>query len=210
MFFNKGSHSKFLWLSIAASILTILLKFTAYFITGSVGLFSDAIESIINLTAGIIALIMMTIALSPPDKEHPFGHHKAEYFASVTEGVLIFIAAIAIGVISVERILYPRELEQIGSGLLISVAASGINFFTAIVLIKAGRKYKSITLEADGKHLMTDVWTTGGVLAGLLLVKITGWTILDPIVAILVALNIIYTGIKLVMRSVSADGLCTF
>ena len=199
---KNGSHTKFLWLSIAASIFTIILKFSAYYITGSIGLFSDAIESFINLTAGIFALVMLTLALRPPDKKHPFGHHKAEYFASVTEGMLIFGAAITIGFTAVQRILNPRELDQLGFGLLISVIASAINLFTAVVLINAGKKYRSITLEADGKHLMTDVWTTAGVLAGLLLVKLTGWIILDSIAAIAVALNIIYTGTKLVMQSV--------
>ncbi len=199
----NGSPVKYVWISIAASIATIVLKGSAYYITGSVGLLSDALESFINLAAALMALMLITIAMSPPDREHPFGHSKAEYFSSVIEGTLIFIAAIAIGVTSTERLLNPHPLQDLGIGLMISVLASCINFFTALVLLRAGKRCKSITLEADARHLLTDVWTTGGVLAGLLLVKITGWIILDPLIAILVAINIIFTGIKLIMRSVS-------
>jgi cation diffusion facilitator family transporter len=197
------SPVKYVWISIAASIATILLKGGAYFITGSVGLLSDALESFINLAAALAALIMITIAMTPPDKDHPFGHSKAEYFSSVIEGTLILVAAIAIGVTSTERLMNPQPLQELGIGLLISVSASLINLFTAIVMLKAGKRLNSITLEADARHLMTDVWTTGGVLMGLLLVKITGWIILDPVIAILVAVNIVFTGIRLIKRSVS-------
>jgi cation diffusion facilitator family transporter len=200
---QKKSHIKFVWISVSASIITLVLKGIAYQLTGSVGLLSDALESLINLAAAVMALILLTIAISPPDKEHPFGHHKAEYFSSVIEGSLILFAAIAIGVTSFERLLNPRPLDDIGIGLLISAFASFINLFTALILLKAGKRYNSITLEADAHHLLTDVWTTGGVLAGLLIVKFTGWIILDPVIAILVALNIVFTGIKLIMRSVS-------
>ncbi len=200
---QKNSPVKFIWISVAASILTLLLKGIAYYLTGSVGLLSDALESVINLAAAIMALILLTIAQNPPDKEHPFGHSKAEYFSSVIEGSLILFAAIAIGVTSIERIINPHPLEDIGSGLLVSATASLINLFTALFLLKAGKRYNSITLEADAHHLLTDVWTTGGVLAGLCIVKITGWVILDPIIAIFVALNIVITGIKLIRRSVS-------
>ncbi len=199
----EKSPVKYVWISIAASVSTIILKAGAYYITGSVGLLSDALESFINLAAALMALVLITVALTPPDREHPFGHNKAEYFSSVIEGALILLAAIAIGVTSIERIINPKELQDLGAGLVISVLASVINFITAMVLLKAGRKFRSITLEADAKHLMTDVWTTGGVLAGLLLVKITGWYFLDPVIAILVALNIVFTGVILIKRSVS-------
>jgi len=200
---ETGSPVKYVWISIAASIATILLKGGAYFLTGSVGLLSDAIESFINLAAAVMALILITIAVSPPDREHPFGHNKAEYFSSVIEGSLILLAAVAIGVTAVERILNPGTLNELGTGLIISASASVINLFTSLTLMKAGKRYNSITLEADAHHLMTDVWTTAGVIAGLFLVKITGWVILDPVIAILVAMNIVFTGVKLIRRSVS-------
>lgn len=199
----EKSPVKYVWISIAASVSTIILKAGAYYITGSVGLLSDALESFINLAAALMALVLITVALTPPDREHPFGHNKAEYFSSVIEGALILLAAIAIGVTSIERMMNPKELQDLGAGLAISVVASVINFITAMVLLKAGKKFRSITLEADAKHLMTDVWTTGGVLAGLFLVKITGWYFLDPVIAILVALNIVFTGVILIKRSVS-------
>jgi len=162
------NHSpvKYVWMSIAASVATIFLKGGAYFLTGSVGLFSDALESFINLAAAVMALICITIAVSPPDREHPFGHNKAEYFSSVLEGTLILIAAVAIGVTAIERIINPGELRELGTGLVISAFASSINFFTSLVLMRAGKKYNSITLEADAHHLMTDVWTTAGVTQG--------------------------------------------
>ena len=199
---EKKSQIKYIWLSVAASIITISLKGSAYFLTGSVGLLSDAIESFVNLAAAVMALVLLTIAMTPPDKKHPFGHNKAEYFSSAIEGILILLAAIAIGVTSIERIINPRELQEIGTGLLISVAASLVNLFVALTLLKAGKRYNSITLEADARHLLTDVWTTGGVLLGILIVYFTGWLILDPVIAIIVALNIIFSGIKLIKRSV--------
>jgi len=200
---TNNSPVKYVWISIAASVATIMLKGSAYYITGSVGLLSDALESFINLAAALTALVMITIAMSPPDKDHPFGHSKAEYFSSVIEGALILVAAVAIGVTSIEKIMNPGELSELGSGLVISALASVINLFTALILLRAGKKYNSITLEADAHHLMTDVWTTAGVISGLLLVKITGWVILDPVIAILVAVNIIFTGVRLIKRSVS-------
>lgn len=203
MLLGGKSHARYLWISIVASVATILLKGGAYFVTASVGLLSDAIESFINLAAGVTAFVLLTIALRPPDKEHPFGHHKAEYFSSIIEGTLIFLAAVAICVTSIERLINPHPPHDLGMGLLISVAASMINLFTAMILLKAGRRYNSITLEADAKHLLTDVWTTGGVLAGLFVVKLTGWIVLDPLVAMFVAVNIIFTGIGLIKRSVS-------
>jgi cation diffusion facilitator family transporter len=199
----KKMPINFIWISIAASVATIVLKSWAYVITGSIGLFSDAIESFINLAAGIMALIMLYISAAPPDRKHPFGHNKAEYFSSVTEGILILIAAIAIGVAAIERLLVPQPIGELGTGLLISAAASMINLVVGMILVAGGKKYRSIILEADGKHLLTDVWTTAGVLVALMLVNVTGWIILDPIIAIIVAMNIVYTGIKLIIRSVS-------
>jgi len=193
----------FAYLSIAASVITLGMKSAAYIMTGSVGLLSDALESIINLVAAIFALKMIKVASSPPDRSHPFGHGKAEYFSSVTEGAMILLAAVTIGVAAVERIINPHDLEKLGTGLVISCAASVVNGLTAYVLYRAGKKYRSITLEADAKHLLTDVITTGGVVAGLIIVNITGWIVLDPIVAIFVAVNIIVTGVRLIMRSVS-------
>lgn len=200
---DRASLTKFAWLSIGAAVATILLKTTAYFLTGSVGLLSDAIESLVNLAGAVMALTMLIIAARPADDDHVYGHSKAEYFASVTEGILIFGAAIAIMVTAVQRLIAPRPIEQLGVGLGVSVAASLINFIVARILLEAGRKRNSITLEADARHLMTDVWTSVGVIGGVALAGFTGWGPLDPIVAILVALNILWTGFQLVKRSVS-------
>lgn len=199
---DRASLTKFAWLSIGAAVATILLKTTAYFLTGSVGLLSDAIESLVNLAGAFMALIMLVIAARPADESHVYGHSKAEYFASVTEGVLIFGAAIGIIVTAVQRLLVPRPLEQLGIGLAVSVAASVINFIVARILLNAGRRRRSITLEADAYHLMTDVWTSVGVIGGVAVAGFTGLDVLDPIVAILVALNIIWTGFRLIRRSV--------
>lgn len=200
---KKKRPLNFVWMSIAASVATMALKSAAYVITGSVGLFSDAIESLINLAAGVMALMMLYIAMSAPDRKHPFGHHKAEYFSSMTEGILILLAAIAIGVAAIERFLRPQPLEELGTGLLVSGAASVINLIVGLLLLKAGKQYHSIILEADGKHLLTDVWTTAGVLLALVLVNVTGWIVLDPLIAIVVAFNIIFTGMQLITRSIS-------
>ncbi len=171
--------------------------------TDSVSLLSDALESFINLFAAIIALVALTIALRPPDHDHPFGHHKAEYFSSIIEGLLILIAAISIGYTAIMRFIHPVPIESIGWGIIASVLATSVNLVTARILFKGGRKYRSITLEADAQHLMTDVYTTGAVIVGLALVHFTGWIWLDPILAILVAINIIFTGAKLIGRSVA-------
>lgn len=200
---DRASLTKFAWLSIGAAVATILLKTTAYFLTGSVGLLSDAIESLVNLAGAVMALTMLIIAARPADDDHVYGHSKAEYFASVTEGILIFGAAIGIMVTAVQRLIAPRPIEQLGVGLAVSVAASLINFIVARILLEAGRKRNSITLEADARHLMTDVWTSVGVIGGVALAGLTGWEPLDPIVAILVAVNILWTGYQLVKRSVS-------
>src|SRR5664280_2783968 len=161
---NRSWLTRFAWISILAALFTIVLKGAAYFITGSVGLLSDAIESVVNLVGGIMALSMLTIAARPADEDHAYGHNKAEYFSSGVEGMLIMVAALAIGVTAIPRLISPRPLEQIGLGLVISVAASLVNLFVSIVLFRAGKKYHSITLEADAQHLMTDVWTSAGVL----------------------------------------------
>jgi cation diffusion facilitator family transporter len=192
----------FAWLSVAAAIVTIALKTIAYWLTGSVGLLSDAMESIVNLVGAIMALAMLTIAARPADEDHAYGHYKAEYFSSGVEGMLILVAAIAIGAMAIPRLISPRPLEQIGLGLVISVAASLVNLFVSIVLLRAGKKYHSITLEADAQHLMTDVWTSAGVLIGVGATALTGWVRLDPIVAILVACNIVWIGIRIVRKSV--------
>jgi cation diffusion facilitator family transporter len=195
------SLKKFLYISIAAAILTISLKLIAYLLTNSVGILSDALESGVNLVAAVVALIMIRIAEKPPDREHEFGHNKAEYFSSAVEGGLIVLAAFSIIWSAVPRIISPQPLENVGMGLLVAVGASLINLAASNILIKNGKKYNSITLEADGKHLMTDVLTSAGVLLGIGLIKVTGWMRLDGIVAIGVALNIIWTGYQLIKRS---------
>jgi len=197
------SLKKFIYLSIAAALATISLKLFAWHLTGSVGLFSDALESFVNLGAAIIALVMITLAEKPPDEMHKFGHNKAEYFSSAIEGGLIVLAAFSIIWSAVPRIIHPQPLENLGLGLLVSVGASMINLMVSVILVKNGKKYNSITLEADGKHLLTDVLTSGGVLLGIILIKLTGWLILDGIVATGVAINIIWTGYRLIRRSAS-------
>lgn len=200
---NRASLTRFAWLSIGAAIATIILKSAAYYLTGSVGLLSDAIESLVNLAGAITALVMLTIAARPADESHVYGHSKAEYFASITEGLLILGAATGIMVAAIQRLTHPRLLEGLGLGLTVSIFASVINFIVSRILLKAGRKRQSITLEADAHHLMTDVWTSIGVIGGVAVAGFTGWSILDPILAIAVALNIIWTGIQLVNRSVA-------
>ena len=200
---NRASLTRFAWISIGAAVATITLKTGAYYLTGSVGLLSDAIESLVNLAGAIMALIMLIIAARPADQDHVYGHSKAEYFASVTEGLLILGAAAGIISAAIPRLLHPREIEQLGLGLVVSVVASVINFVVARILLKAGKERRSISLEADAHHLMTDVWTSAGVIAGVAIAGLTGWEALDPVVAIIVALNIIWTGIQLVRRSVS-------
>lgn len=197
--------TRYAWLSIGAAIATIVLKSGAYLLTGSVGLLSDAAESIVNLVAAIVALVALRVAAQPFDEKHHFGHSKAEYFSAAIEGIMIFVAAAFILWTSVVRFLNPAPLENVGIGLGISVAASAINGVVAVVLMRAGRAHRSITLVADGKHLMTDVWTSAGVVVGVLLVALTGWLQLDPIIAFLVGCNIIWTGWHLIAQSV--DGL---
>lgn len=200
---DRASLTKFAWISIAAAVATITLKAGAYYLTGSVGLLSDAIESFVNLAGAVMALFMLIIAARPADDDHVYGHSKAEYFASVTEGILILGAAIGIITTAVQRLLNPQAIEQLGLGLAVSIAASVVNFVVARILLKAGKERQSISLEADAHHLMTDVWTSVGVIGGVAIAGLTGWNLLDPIVAIVVALNIIWTGYQLVRRSVS-------
>ncbi len=195
------SLKKFIYLSIIAAIMTISLKGSAYWLTGSVGLLSDALESCVNLLAALIALVVLSIAEKPADDDHAFGHSKAEYFSSAIEGGLIVVAACSIVWSAWPRLFNPLPLENVGFGLMISLAASLINLLVAMILLREGKRSHSITLTADGKHLMTDVWTSVGVLAAIGLVKLTGWLILDPIIAMLVAINIVWTGWRLMHQS---------
>ena len=200
---NPSSLTRFAWLSIAAAIVTIALKAGAYLLTGSIGLLSDALESVVNLVGALMALAMLTIAARPADEDHAFGHGKAEYFSSGVEGTLILVAAASIVAAAIPRLIAPEPIEQVGLGLGVSVVASLVNFLVARVLLRVSRQHHSITLEADARHLMTDVWTSAGVLAGVGAVALTGWQRLDPIVACLVAANIIWTGVGIVRKSVS-------
>jgi cation diffusion facilitator family transporter len=198
---NRSFLTRFAWLSIGAAITTITLKTIAYFLTGSVGLLSDALESVVNLVGALMALAMLTIAARPADEDHAYGHSKAEYFSSGVEGTLILIAAVSIVISAIPRLITPKPLEQVGLGLGISVAASLINLIVSLILLKAAKRYNSITLEADAQHLMTDVWTSVGVLVGVGLVVLTGWKRLDPIVAMIVAANIVWSGVHIVRKS---------
>lgn len=189
------------WLSVATSVVTIVLKFAAYLLTGSVGLLSDAVEAVVNIVAALIALGVLTYSAAKPDREHNFGHEKAEYFSSGIEGTLIFVAAAGIAWTAIPRLLHPQPIEQVGLGLVLSVLAAAANAACAFTMLKAAREHRSITLEADARHLFTDVWTTAGVMLGLVLVHFTGWLRLDAIVALAVALQIVWTGWHLVYRS---------
>ncbi|GAB4188595.1 MAG: cation diffusion facilitator family transporter [Roseiflexaceae bacterium] len=198
---ERGSLTRFAWLSIGAALLTIGLKTGAYLLTGSVGLLSDALESLVNLVAAVAALIALTIAARPPDDEHAYGHDKVEYFSSGFEGALILVAAGGIVLTSVPRLLAPQPIEQAGLGVGVALVASALNFGVARVLLAAARRHHSITLEADSEHLMADVWTSLGVLGGVVLVALTGWHWLDPLIALAVALNIVRSGVQILRRS---------
>jgi len=198
---KRSSLTRFAWLSIAAAILTITLKTIAYLLTGSVGLLSDALESFVNLVGALMALAMLTIAARPADEDHAYGHSKAEYFSSGVEGTLILIAAVSIGVSAIPRLITSKPLEQIGFGLGVSIAASLVNLLVARILLRASKRHHSITLEANAYHLMTDVWTSAGVFVGVGAVAFTGWERLDPIVALLVAGNIVKSGVRIVRNS---------
>jgi cation diffusion facilitator family transporter len=197
--------STYLKLSVAVALATIVLKTGAWWLTGSVGLLSDALESLVNLAGAMFALLMVTIAAQPADADHPYGHHKAEYFSSGFEGVLIFAAALAIIWAAVQRLLEPQPLQTLGWGLTLSLLATALNGLLAWSMLRKAREVRSIALEGDARHLFTDVWTSVGVVCGLLAVLATGWTWLDPLIAIAVALNILREAASLLRRS--ADGL---
>jgi cation diffusion facilitator family transporter len=202
---NGLSARRYVWLAIAAAVVTIGLKLGAYYLTGSVGLFSDAAESVVNLVAAVAALWALTLAMRPPDEEHAFGHNKAEYFSSGLESALIIIAAAWIGVTAWGRLLDPQPLQNLGLGLSVTLVAAAVNGGVALVLLRAGRRLRSITLRADAQHLLTDVWTSLGVVLGVVLVYLTGWLVLDPIIGLVVAANIVWTGVRLLRDT--AQGL---
>jgi len=193
--------TRFAVLSIAAALVTLALKFGAYVVTGSVGLLSDAMESLVNLAAAFMVLAMLSLAARPPDEEHAYGHEKAEYFASSFEGALILVAAGSIAWTAVRRLLHPVEVEQVGLGVAIAVAAAMVNLGAALLLRGAGRRHGSIALEADAQHLLSDVVTSAGVVAGLAATDATGWLWLDPVIALLVAANVVRIGVDLMRRS---------
>jgi len=193
---------RYAWLSVAAALATIALKTLAWWLTGSVGLLSDALESVVNLAAAVLALSMLRLAAAPPDENYPYGFSKAEYFSAGSEGALIVIAAGGIIWAAVPRLVTPQPLDMAMAGLALTVVATAINLVVATVLLRAGRAHHSITLEADGRHLMTDVWTSAGVLVGVALVVVTGWLRLDPLIALGVSVHILWTGFGLMRRSV--------
>jgi cation diffusion facilitator family transporter len=193
---------RLLWLSIAAAVATIALKVTAYLLTGSIGLLSDAAESVVNLVAAVVAMAALRWALKPADEEHAYGHQKAEYFSAGVEGTLVLVAAVSIGVTAFGRLLDPQPIESVGLGLAVTAGATLINLGVGLTLLRAGREERSIVVEADGRHLITDVWTSLGVIVGVAAVALTGWEILDPLIALAVAVNIVLAGGALVRRSV--------
>ena len=197
----RADLTRLVWLSIAAAIATIALKTLAWRQTGSVGFLSDAAESVVNLVAALVALVTIRWATRPPDDDHMYGHEKAEYFSAGVEGALILVAAASIAWFAIGRLLHPVALTDVGVGIAVSAAASFINLAVGLILIRAGRTHRSITLEADGKHLMTDVWTSVGVILGVAAVWATGWERLDPLIALAVAVNIVIAGATLIRRS---------
>lgn len=199
---SRSGLKNFALLSIAAALVTIGLKLVAWWLTGSVGLLSDALEGTVNLAAAMMMLAMVIVATRPPDEDHAYGYSKAEYFASGFEGMLIFAAALGIAVVAIDRLITPRPLEHVGAGLAVSAVAAAVNFAVARRLFEAGRRYQSVALEADAHHLMTDVWTSVGVIVGVAAVAVTGWQRLDPLIALAVALHIVWMGAKLMRRSI--------
>jgi len=195
--------TRYAWLSIVTAVAIIVLKVTAFWLTGSISFLSDALESGANIVAAIIALIALVIASKPPDREHTYGHSKAEYLSSGTEGVLILAAAVYIAVQAVMRLFNPQPLEQVGLGIAISAVAALANFTVARILMNAGKQHRSATLTANAHHLLTDVWTSVGVIVGVALVGLTGWHWLDPVIALIVAVQIVYTGYKLVRGAIN-------
>jgi cation diffusion facilitator family transporter len=194
--------TRYAWLSVAAALATLALKWTAFALTGSVGLLSDALESFVNLGAGLMALWMLRLAASPPDEKHPYGLSRAEYFSAGIEGGLIALAAAGIIASALPRLVSPQSIQLPGPGLALSAVASAINLAVSLLLVRAGREHHSIALEADGRHLMTDVVTSAGVIAGVALVWVTGWLVLDPVIALAVGIHIIWAGVSLMRRSV--------
>ena len=197
------SLTRYAWLSVGAALITLGLKALAWHVTGSVSLLSDALEALINLAAALLALSMLRLAAEPPDDEHPHGHFKAEYFASGIEGALIVLAAAGIAWSAIPRLLSPQPLDAPALGIVLAVAAAAVNLAVALLLISVGKREHSIALEADGRHLLTDVWTTAGVVAGVAAVVATGWNILDPVIALAVAAHILWTGFRLMRRSLA-------
>jgi cation diffusion facilitator family transporter len=202
---TEPSARSYAFLSLGAALVTIVLKLAAYSLTGSVGLLSDAVESAVNLVAALIAIWALTLAGRPPDAEHAYGHSKAEYFSSGVESVLILVAAAGIGITAWDRLLHPRALDHVWLGLAVSLVAAGVNGGVALILLRAGQRHSSITLRADARHLLTDVWTSGGVVLGVALVQSTGWLVCDPLIALIVGVNIVWTGVQLLRDT--ANGL---
>ena len=199
---NQRLLERFIWLSIATAVATVSIKGFAAYVSNSIGLWSDAMESTVNLVAALVALWALRLSAKPADFNHDFGHGKAEYVSAAVEGTLIFVAAAVIIYSAIDRLLVPAPLEQLSLGLILSAVATVLNLGTGLLLVRAGRTHRSMTLEADGKHLLTDVWTSVGVLVGMGLVFLTGWKFLDPVIALLMGLNILFTGYRLVRRSV--------
>ncbi len=195
---------RFMYLSVAAAVITIVLKSAAAVITGSVGFLSDALESGVNLVAAVVAIVALKIAARPADANHPFGHGKSEYVSALVEGMMIFVAAAFIIVTAVQRLLDPQPLEAVGIGLVLTTAASILNGIVGWFLLRQGRKYRSATLSADGQHLLTDLLTSVGVIVGIAAVWLTGWEWLDPVIALAVGVNILITGYRLLRDSLSS------
>lgn len=200
---SRSALTRYAWLSVVTAVIIILLKVAAYLLTGSIGFLSDALESGANILAAIITLVALVVAARPPDREHAYGHSKAEYLSSGAEGTLILLAAVFIIIQAISRLLNPEPLEQVGLGLVVSAVAALINFIVARILAQAGARHRSDALTADAKHLLTDVWTSVGVIVGVALVGVTGWLWLDPLIALVVAMQIIITGYKLVRSAVN-------
>jgi len=195
---------RYAWLSVAAALVTMALKGTAAWLTGSLGLLSDALESFVNLGAALIAVVSLKVAAREPDEEHHYGYTKAEYFSAAVEGALVVLAALAIVAVAVPRLIEPRPIARFDIGIVISLVAAAVNLGTALVLLRAGKRHDSIALEADGYHLLTDVWTSIGVVVGVGATVLTGWLALDPLIAIAVAAHIAWTGAKVLRRSLLA------
>ncbi len=196
--------SRFAWFSIAVALLTMGAKAVAWQVTNSVGLLSDALESSVNLAAGVVMLVALRVSALPPDENHHYGHEKAEQFSAAAEGLMIVAAATVIVASAADRLLHPAEVERVGVGLVVSAGASALNLGAAVVLLRAGRRHRSAAIVADGRHLLTDVWTSSGVIVGVVAVAVTGWQRLDPVVALAVGVNIVVTGVRLLWSSVHA------